>query len=109
MQGKPVGVGRDIVARPVIAQVVLSFPGWIHDEVVGPGNDLKAHQAGGEEWLEHLIALGRLRGVVDRIGQEPPDRSDELFDAVAVALQDRVLEVKRQMACGGGGPVLALG
>ena len=55
------------------------------------------------------MRLVGLRGVVDRIGQEPTDRPDELFDAVAVAFQDWVLEVERQMTSRGGSPILALG
>ena len=93
MQGKPVGVGRNAIAGPVVTQIVLSFPGRIHDQVVRPGNDLKTHQTGREEWLEHLITLGGLRGIIDRIGQEPAERSDELFNTMAIAFEDRVLEV----------------
>jgi hypothetical protein len=42
VQWEPVCVGRDIVAGTVVAKVILGFPWWIHDEVVGPGNDLQA-------------------------------------------------------------------
>jgi hypothetical protein len=95
VQGEPVGVGRDAITGPIIAEVVLSFPGGIHDEVVRPRNDLQTHQSCREERLEHLIALGGLSGVVDRVGQEPAERPYELFDAMTVTLQDGVLEVER--------------
>ena len=84
VQGEPICVGRDIVAGPVVTQVVLSFPGWIHDQVIGPGNDLEAHQTRREPWLKHLIALSGLGRVVYRIGQKPSEWPDELFDAMAI-------------------------
>ena len=95
MQRKPVKIGGDIITGTIIAQVVLSLPGWIHDEVIRPGDDLEAHQTRREERLDDLIALGGLRWVVKRIGQEPTDRADELFHAMSVPLENRVLEVER--------------
>ena len=40
VQGHVVKIGRDLVAGTPVAQVILGFPGRIHDQVVRPGNDL---------------------------------------------------------------------
>ncbi len=57
MQRQPVSVGRNLVAGPVVTEIVLGFPGGIHDQVIGPSDDLQPEQARGEERLEDLIPL----------------------------------------------------
>ena len=108
MQRQPVEVSRDAIAGPVVPQVVLSFPGWVHDEVVRQCDDLEAHQTPGEERLENLIALDRLSRIIHGVCQEATQRSDKLLDTVAIALQYGVLEVKRKVARSGGSPIFAL-
>ena len=109
MEGQPVSIGGNWIAGPVVTQVVLSFPRGIHDQVIRPRRDLQGEQAHGEERLDELVALCGLRGIVDGITQIATDRSNELFDAMAIAFQDRVLEIEWQVAGGSGGPILTLG
>ena len=109
MEWLVIEIGRDLVAGPPVTQVILGFPGGIDDQSVGPGDNLPGEEAHGEEGLNHLVPLGGLGVIVNRIGHVPPERSEVLLDAVAVALQHGILEIKGHVASCSGGPVLALG
>ncbi len=67
MQGEPVQVGRDVVSRPIIAQIVLSFPWGVHDKVIGPGKNLSREEGSGEKRLHELVTLRGLSWIVDWI------------------------------------------
>jgi hypothetical protein len=108
VQWKPVDVGRNLVAGPVVTEVVLGLPGGIHDEVVGQGEDLKAKESRRKPGLNHLVALGCLAGVVDRVGQVPSRRPNELFNTMPVAFQHGVLEIQGEMTSRGCGPIFTL-
>src|SRR5271157_4373271 len=102
-------IGRDLVAGPPVTQIILGVPGGNDDQSVRQGDDLPGEKAHGEEGLDHLVPLGGLGVIVNRIGHVPPERSEVLLNAVTVALQHGILEIKGQVASCSGGPVLALG